>query len=127
MRGAQGHKPTGTAPFFNWGSAMSEEKVTPRKFCKAFKHGTYGQILVALGRGGDGQPVKEIRCLTARGVQVVQANVSSPDPMAAVLDWVEEVSLGDVEPTVKRIHDAEALVPEVGRILLSPSFAGVKH
>ena len=127
MRGAQDQESTGATTFFNWGSTMSEKKTPPRKFCKAFKHGTYGQILVALGRGGDGQPVKEIRCLTARGVQVVQANVSSPDPLAAVLDWVEEVSLGDVEPTVKRIHDAEAMVPEVGRILLSPSFAGVKH
>ena len=126
MRGAQGHKPTGTAPFFNWGSAMSEEKVTPRKFCKAFKHGTYGQILVALGRGGDGQPVKEIRCLTARGVQVVQANVSSPDPMAAVLDWVAEVSLGDVEPTVKRIHDAEKIVEDTSKIILFSSI-GVQH
>jgi len=126
MRGAQGHKPTGTAPFFNWGSAMSKEKVTPRKFCKAFKHGTYGQILVALGRGGDGQPVKEIRCLTARGVQVVQANVSSPDPMAAVLDWVAEVSLGDVEPTVKRIHDAEKIVEDTSKIILFSSI-GVQH
>jgi len=106
---------------------MSEEKVTPRKFCKAFKHGTYGQILVALGRGSDDQPVREIRFLTSKGLQVLQANVSSPDPLAAILEWVEDVSLGEVEPTIKRIFDAETIVEEASKIIVFPSFGGVRH